>query len=128
MRSGFRVDCGAFNAELVEILKKRGFVSRGEFPQRQIFRSGIADGLVVHIGEVHNLRDFGAVVFERAFEDVLKQISAEIADVREIVDGRSAGVHADIGAVDRFELLNASAESVEEFHAEPQRKSFWSSS
>jgi hypothetical protein len=44
---------------------------------------------------------------ESAFEDVLKRIASEIADVGVVVDGGAACVEAKLAVFDGLEFLNA---------------------
>jgi len=47
-------------------------------------------------------------------ENVLKDKSAEVADVGVVIDRRPAGVHADAAGLERLELLQLAAERIVE--------------
>ena len=48
------------------------------------------------------------------FQDIFKSITAEVADMGIIVDGRPAGVEADVAWGDGNELLQAASEGIVE--------------
>ena len=112
-----RIDFGRFDIEGFEILKKGLLVFRGEIAQRNPGRPGIADGLVVHIGQVHDLADPVTEKLERAAQQVLEHIGAEVADMRIVVDGGTAGVHADFAGPDRMKRNDAPLHGIEKFEA-----------
>ena len=66
---------------------------------------GVLDDAVVHVGDVHHLHDAKAARMQEAPQDVLKHEGAEIADVREGVDRRAAGVDADFARMDGLQRL-----------------------
>jgi hypothetical protein len=78
-----------------DVFKKRLFVDLGEIGEWASGFSGVADGFVVDISEVHHAEDMVSPGFEVALEQILKEIGAEVADVGVVVDGGTAGVHAD---------------------------------
>ena len=47
------------------------------------------------IGDVHHVRDLVTIEAERPGKQIFKQKRAEVADVREVVHGRPAGIHPD---------------------------------
>ena len=113
VRRGFGVVFRRFDAEHAEILKKRVLVLARERLEREPGGTRIADGLVVDVGQVHDLRDLDAVVFERAAEKIFEEISAEIADVCVVVDRGAAGVHPGVSLADRGEFGHAASERIE---------------
>ena len=48
------------------------------------------------IGDIDHVIDVVTAVFECAAQDILEDIGAVIADVLEVVDGRTAGIKADL--------------------------------
>ncbi len=52
------------------------------------------------------------MVEQRAADEVGQQVAAEVADVGEAVDGRSAGVHPDPAGLERLDRLDLAAERV----------------
>ena len=45
------------------------------------------------IGDVHDTVDVVAFIAECLFQDILHNITAQVSDVRKMINGRSAGVH-----------------------------------
>ena len=92
------------------LLELGGVVGDGE-----VGGGGVADDLVVDVGDVHDVVDGDALLAEEAAEDVDVEEGAEVADVAVVVDGGAAAVHAERGRADGGEGLDFSAEGVEEF-------------
>ena len=84
--------------------------SRSERPNS----GGVADDLVVDVGDVHDVTDGDAGEFERSAEDVDVEEGAEVADVAVVVDGGAAGVQAQGWSVRGREGFEVSAQGVEE--------------
>ena len=76
---------------------------------------GVADNLVVDVGDVHDVVERDALLTEDAAEDIDVEEGAEVADVAVVVDGGAAAVHAQCGCADWGEGLDLAAESVEKF-------------
>jgi hypothetical protein len=72
------------------------------------------DRLVVHVGDVHDVRDFEALVFQEPLEQVLEHVGPVVADVGVVVDRRAAGVELDLSGDERDEVLLGSGEGVGE--------------
>ena len=60
------------------------------------------------IGDIHDVLYLVAVIEQSAFEDIFKNVGAEITDVSVIVDGGAAGVEADFVFFDRLKFFEAS--------------------
>ena len=78
---------------------------RAERGQRRVLRLRLADGFVVHIGEVAHVAGRQSVRLRHAAKHVLHREGAKVADVRGAIDGRAAAVkteRAAIGGEDRF--------------------------
>src|SRR5262249_32302078 len=73
-------------------------------------------GLVVHVGELHDMVDLVAEMFQRAPQQVDRNVSAKISDVAVVIDRRAADVEADTLAleIERLERLNRARERVVE--------------
>jgi hypothetical protein len=56
------------------------------------------DDFVLHVGDVHDVCDGVALEFEGAADEVAEDERAPVADVREVIDGRPAAIHADFFA------------------------------
>ena len=70
-------------------------VDGGVFLERFVLGHGVADDLVVHVGDVHDVVEAEAAGAQPVAQDVDESEGAEVADVGEIVDRGAAGVHAD---------------------------------
>ena len=77
--------------------------------------SGVADDLVVDVGDVHDVVDGEALQLDGAAQHVDVEEGAEVADVAVVVDGGAAAVEAQGVAVRGEEWLGLSGEGVEEF-------------
>jgi hypothetical protein len=65
------------------------------------------------------MRHAQAVDLERAAQPVREEVRPEIPEVDGPIDGRTAGVHADLARHGRDEWLDAAAERVKEAHRLP---------
>ena len=75
---------------------------------------GVADDLVVHVGDVHDVLQLVAALLQEAAQRVDDDEGAEVADVPVVVHRGTAGVHADQVVFQRMELLDFPGQSVEE--------------
>ncbi len=73
---------------------------------------GVANDFVVDVGDVHDVADVVSALAQKAIEKIDGDECAEIADVAVVVDGRSAGIHADAVAVERMEIFDLPGKSV----------------
>ena len=107
-------DLGPLDAQGIQILKEgllrnwRVYVADGNAGG-----CGVADDLVVHVGDVHDVAERHSRELEEAAENVYLQESAEVADVAVVVDRGPAGVHAQRFAVHGDELVELSREGIE---------------
>ena len=74
---------------------------------------GVANDLVVHVGNVHHVAHLHAGQLQKAAQHVDLQESAKVADVAVVVDCRPAGVHAQRLAVRRDEFVQLSRKGIE---------------
>ena len=103
------------NVQASHVVAKRVPMCLGKLPDVLALAPGADDhfvlalvgvaGEVADIRDVHNVADVVAGPQQHALEDVLEDIRAEVADVGVVVDGRSAGVEADLAGRDRGERL-----------------------
>ena len=108
---GSAPDVGRAHVEPFELFLEVRGVALGDFPRRQAGapRAGLhlvlagvrVRGQVPHVGDVDDVMDFIAAVFEGAPQDVFEDIGAQVADVLVVVHGRAAGVQADLGRCER---------------------------
>ena len=82
-----------------------------------IVLDGVADDLVLDVGDVHDVVEGESAGAQGAAEDVLEGERPEVADVDVAVDSGSAGVHTDCFSVERVELFQPLGERI----VEPQR-------
>ena len=88
-----RVALGALDAQGIEIFEERPDERVDDLVQGPALVGHLAEDLVFDVGDVHHLGDSRAQSLERPPENVLPYVTAEITDVREVVDGRAARVH-----------------------------------
>src|ERR1019366_8727619 len=74
--------------------------------ERLVRRHGVADDLVVHVGDVHHVVQLEAVGAQTLAQQVHEREGAEVADVGKIVHRGSAGVHADGVVARRCKFLH----------------------
>ena len=105
-----------FDAQSFKILEERLLEWLGEFAQGHARFARAADGLVIHVCNVHDAMDFVAAQFEVTLEQILKDVGAEVANMSTGVNGRTAGVHADLATIRfaRLEVLDLPGVGVEE--------------
>jgi len=66
----------------------------------------VFDDFVLHVRDVHHLPDGVTLEFEVAADEIAEDERAPVADVREVIDGRPAAIHADLALAGRCEILN----------------------
>ena len=107
---------GTFKIERGHVLKESGLVFRAVLTDVEVCCRGVANDLVVDVGDVHDVTDIHADLLQVAAQHVDVDEGAEVADVAVVVDGGSAGVHAEVSAVAGQEGFDAPCEGIEEFH------------
>ncbi len=105
---------GFSTCEGVEVLEEGFFEAGSVFANGHSGGGCVADDLVVDVGDVHDVAGGDSLQLEEAAQHVDLEERPEVADVAVVVDGRSAGVHAERLAVGGREFLDAAGESVEE--------------
>src|SRR5215469_5924886 len=87
------------------------FESLNEFvcvlAKRQSGGTGVADGLVIHVGQVHHLHQLKTAILEMTPQDILKDEGAVVANVPVVVHRGPASVNAHMVSVERMKLLHA---------------------
>ena len=101
------IDVRGDDAERLDVVEKSIFVLLREIVERDFGGLGATDGLVIDVCKIHDMFDIVSEEAESAFEDVLKRVASEIADVGEIIDGWSACVQSNMVVCDWLEFLNA---------------------
>ena len=99
---------GRSTPQRVQVLKERLDVLGRVLADGNARRRGVADDLVVHVGDVHDVADLHARELQEAAQHVDLQKGAEVADVAVVVNRRPAGVHPQRLAVGGDELVHLS--------------------
>jgi hypothetical protein len=73
---------------------------------------GVADGFVIHIGDVSHMKGRGAAELDDSAEDVLRDEGAEVSDVGWAVDRGSAAIEADRFSIDWADGPRGAGESI----------------
>ncbi len=102
------------HGEALEIVQKGLLEARGVVGDGDAGGSGVADDLVIDVGDVHDVADRNAEQVQRAAEKIDLEEGAEVADVSVVVNSGAAGVHAQHGSVGGKQFIQLSAEGVEE--------------
>src|SRR5208282_44930 len=100
----------------------RGVLLHGDAVAR-----GVANDLVVDVGDIHDVADVVSTLAQKAIEKIDGDECTEIADVAVVINGRPAGIHADAVAVDRMEVFDLPGESVIEAQWHRDAESWMSS-
>ena len=104
-----------FDREGVEVFKEGALKLLGVLGDGKASGGGVADDLVVDVGDVHDVLDGYALLANDAAEHVDVEEGAEVADVAVVVDGGAATVHAKGGRADGGKGFDLAAKGVEEF-------------
>ncbi len=112
--------------EQAEVAEERPREEVGDLPDRAPLLTGAllhlvlavvrVVGEVTDVGHVHHVTDRGAGVLERAAQDVLEDVGAEVPDVGVVVHGGAAAVHADLARFQRHERLDPPPHGVVQPH------------
>src|ERR1051325_227381 len=90
-----------------EIFEKGLLEAPGKIPKRGFGFTNAFDDFVVDVRDVHDMTDAESFEIEVAPHEVGENERAPVSDVGEIINRRSAAVHADVsaGRVERHEVL-----------------------
>ena len=97
-RGGIHV--GLFDVQRSEIFIKGIDKRLGVDAQRYPFFTARADRLVIHIGQIHHMIDVKTGKLEKPPQQILKHVTAQIADVGIVVNRWAASIHAYLARVD----------------------------
>src|SRR5260370_32741862 len=114
MVSGLHHALGPLQAQRGAVLQEGLRVALGVFGDRFIFGGRVANDLVLDVGDVHDVVQLITGRPQPSAQNVLEREGSKIADVRVVVDGGSASIHAHGGAVERHERLQLLGEGVVE--------------
>src|SRR6185312_11685765 len=101
------------DAQRLHIFEKSRNVFGRVLPDRNLGLGGIANDLVIHVGDVHDVANRDAGKLEKTAQHIYLEKGAEIADVPIVVDCGSAGVHAESFSVARKQIVKFSRQGVE---------------
>jgi hypothetical protein len=116
---GSRVMACRSDSECRDVFEESLFINLREISQWPTRLSGVSDGLVVDIGQVHDSKHIVSARFEMSLEQILKEVRPEVANMGVVVDCWSARVHADNASI-RIEgdkNFRAAGQSVEKFES-----------
>ncbi len=74
--------------------------------------SGVANDLVIHVGDVHDVAHVVSTLPQEAVKKIDGDECAEVADVAVVVNGGPAGIHADSVVIDRMEVFDLAGKRV----------------
>ena len=94
------------NIQHGRVFEERLFVFRRVLPDADTSARGVADDLVVHVRDVHDVAHLVAALLQEALKNIDRDKCSEVADVAVVVHGGPAGVHANLVGLDRAKLLH----------------------
>jgi hypothetical protein len=68
---------------------------------------GVLDDAIVHVREIHDVVKFVSAYAQESPKNILEDKRPKISNVREVVDGRPAGIHPNFARMDRLNRLPA---------------------
>ena len=78
----------------------------------QAFLGGVADDLVVHVGNVHDVAHLEPALPQKAAQNVHRDEGPEVADVAVVVDRGPAGVHPHFIILQGMEFFDLAGQRV----------------
>ena len=75
---------------------------------------GVADDLVIYVGDVHDVVQGVTALAQKTAQHVYRNKRAEISDMAVVINGWSAGIHANLVVLERTELLDLAGKRVVE--------------
>jgi len=103
---------GSFDAQSLAVGKKGLHVLFRVVANGNASSGRVGDDAVIHIGEVHDVIQLETAPLQETAKNILKNKGAEIADVRIVVSGGAARVHANFAGFLRDEGLNFCGEGI----------------
>ena len=113
---------GALQPQRGAVLQERLGIDAGVFPQRLVLGHGIADDLVVHVRDVHDVVEAESAGAQPFAQEVEERERAEVADMGVIVNRGAAGIHADGVVARRRKLLHPLGQRVVEAQSHNERE------
>ena len=81
-------------------------ITLGDHFFTDVFFQCFIDDFVIHISKVADIGDMIAFRFKQTLQDIKDNHRSGISDMRIVIDGRSAYIHANLTVFNRFEFLN----------------------
>ncbi len=97
---------GLLDSDHRGIFQKCFLILRGVLLHADAVARRKPDNFVVHVGDIHDVVHCVSALQQKPAQNVNRNESSEVANVTVIVDGRAAGVHADLMIDKRTELLD----------------------
>ena len=104
------------------VFQKSLLVLGGVVLDAQPFLRGVADDLVVHVGNVHDVAHVESALPQETAQKVDRNEGAEVADVAVVVDRGPAGIHANFIVLQRLELFDFAGQRVVEAQGHRDRQ------
>src|ERR1700722_6928665 len=95
-----------FDADQRAIFEKCLLELRGVFVDAHAVAGRVADDLVVHVGDVHDMVDAVPALPQETAQQIDGNKRPEVANVSIVVNGWTAGVHSDFVVAQRMEVLD----------------------
>jgi len=113
---GVRKFMRAHAIEHVEIFEKRFLVLSSVVLEVASRFPDCRNDLIFHVGDIHNVANFEAAEFQITPNQIRTDEGAEVANVREIMDGGTAAVHTGCAGRGGTKLLQRSRQGVEKLY------------
>ena len=105
-----RTGCSIFS--VAAVFEKGLLVLRGVVLDAQALLGGVADDLVVHVGDVHDVAHPEPALQQEAAQNVHRDKGPEVADVAVVIDRGPAGVHPHFVILQGMEFFDLAGQRV----------------
>ena len=102
------------NIQRTHVFKKRFFVFARVLLDCLFVTRRIADDLVIHVSNIHDVLKLEAALAQKTTQDIDCDKRTEVADMAVVIDGRAAGIHANGIVRGRGKLFHFAGERVVE--------------
>src|SRR2546421_12878505 len=94
MITGVGIIVGREAVERPQVFKERLLKTRGVFLERALGGLYAGDDLILHVGHIHHMMNVVTPEPEITPEQIRGNECAKVSDMREVMNGRAAAVHA----------------------------------
>ena len=94
------------------VFEKGLFILGGVLLDAKPCLRGVADDLVVHVGDVHDVAHAEPALQQEAAQNIDGNKGAEVADVAVVIDRGPAGIHANFVALQGMKLFDFAGQRV----------------